>query len=101
MAELVSGALEVEVRVEGASERVLAEIERRWPRVARTGGPTTPSSEPDGRGVRTLRHVLQDEREVAGMADLIVRDGARLLALVPHQATLEDLFVEAVETREV
>jgi ABC-2 type transport system ATP-binding protein len=101
MAELVSGALEVEVRVEGASERVLAEIERRWPRVARTGGPTTPSSEPDGRGVRTLRHVLQDEREVAGVADLIVRDGARLLALVPHQATLEDLFVESVETREV
>jgi hypothetical protein len=38
---------------------------------------------------------------VAGMADLIVRDGARLLALLPHQATLEDLFVESVETREV
>ena len=101
MAELVSGALEVEVRVEGASERVLAEIERRWPRVARTGGPTTPSGDPDGRGVRTLRHVLQDERDVAGMADLLVRDGARLLALVPHQATLEDLFVESVEGREV
>jgi ABC-2 type transport system ATP-binding protein len=101
MAELVRGALEVEVRVEGASERVLAEIERRWPRVARTGGPTTPSSDPDGTGVRTLRHVLQDERDVAGMADLLVRDGARLLALVPHQATLEDLFVESVESREV
>jgi ABC-2 type transport system ATP-binding protein len=101
MAELVRGALEVEVRVEGASEGVLAEIERRWPRVARTGGPTTPASDAHGTGVRTLRHVLQDEREVAAMADLIVRDGARLLALVPHQATLEDLFVESVETREV
>jgi ABC-2 type transport system ATP-binding protein len=107
MEELVRGALEVEVRVEGASERVLAEIERRWPRVTRTEGPatpSTPSSDPNGAGgagVRTLRYALQDERDVAGMADLLVRDGARLLALVPHQATLEDLFIETVETREV
>jgi ABC-2 type transport system ATP-binding protein len=99
--ELVAGVLEVEVRVEGASDALLAQLSERWPRVTRGGGPTTPSSEPDGTGVRTLRHVLQDEREVAGMADLIVRDGARLLALVPHHTTLEDLFIESVETREV
>jgi hypothetical protein len=30
-----------------------------------------------------------------------MRDGARLHALIPHQTTLEDLFVAAVETREV
>ena len=107
MAELVRGTLEVEVRVEGASERVLAEIERRWPRVTRSGGPTTTPGDPAGAagaagaGVRTLRYVLPDERDVAGIADLIVRDGARLLALVPQQTTLEDLFIEAVETREV
>jgi hypothetical protein len=52
-------------------------------------------------GVRTLRYALPDERDVAGMADLIVRDGARLLALVPRRATLEDLFIKSVETREV
>ena len=101
MEELVRGALELEVRVEGASEPMLAEIERRWPRVTRTGGATRPSNEPDGAGVRTLHYVLQDERDVAGIADLIVRDGARLLALVPHHATLEDLFIESVETRDV
>ncbi len=64
-------------------------------------GPTTPSSDPESTGVRTLRYVLQDERDAAALADLIVRDGARLLALVPHQATLEDLFIQSVETREV
>jgi ABC-2 type transport system ATP-binding protein len=101
MAELVRGALEVEVRVKGASERVLAEIERRWPRVTRPGGAATAPGDAAGTDVRTLRYALPDERDAAGLADLIVRDGARLLALVPHQATLEDLFVEAVETREV
>ncbi len=99
--ELVAGVVEVEVRVEGASAALLAQLEERWPRVTRSGGPTTPSSDPDGAGARTLRYVCQDERDAAAMADLIVRDGARLLALVPHQATLEDLFIESVETREV
>jgi ABC-2 type transport system ATP-binding protein len=98
--ELVAGVLEVEVRVEGASPALLAQLAERWPGATRTGGATAPSSDPDGTGVRTLRYVLQDEREVAGMADLIVQDGARLLALVPHQATLEELFIESVETRE-
>jgi ABC-2 type transport system ATP-binding protein len=104
MDELARGALELEVRVEGASDRLLAEIERRWPRVTRSGGPTTPSSEPegiDGTGARTLRYALREDAEVAQVADLIVRDGARLLALVPHQATLEDLFIESVESRDV
>jgi ABC-2 type transport system ATP-binding protein len=101
LGELVAGVLEVEVRVEGASPGLLAELAARWPRVARTGGPTAPSSVPDGAGVRTLRYALPDERAVAGMADLIVRDGARLVALVPHQATLEDLFIASVESREV
>jgi ABC-2 type transport system ATP-binding protein len=101
MEELVRGALEVEVRMDGASPTLLAQLAERWPRVTRTEGPTTPSSDPDGTGVLTLRYALQEERDVAAMADLIVRDGARLLALVPHQATLEDLFIESVETREV
>jgi ABC-2 type transport system ATP-binding protein len=101
MEELLHGALELEVRVEGASEHVLAEIECRWPRLTRTREHATPSTDADGRGVRTLHYVLQDERDVADIADLIVRDGARLLALVPHQATLEDLFIQSVETRDV
>jgi ABC-2 type transport system ATP-binding protein len=96
--ELVTGMLEAEVRVEGASPGLLARLAERWPRVTRRGRPTSPSSVPDGAGVRTLRYALQEDREAAEMADLIVRDGARLLALVPHQATLEDLFIESVET---
>ena len=99
MADLVAGVVEVEMRMEGASPALLAQLEERWPRVTRAGGPTTPSSNEDG--IRTLRYVLQDERDVPAMADLIVREGARLLALVPHQATLEDLFIESVETRDV
>jgi ABC-2 type transport system ATP-binding protein len=99
--DLLAGMLEVEVRVEGASPKLLAELAERWPRVTRTGGSATPSNEADGMGARTLRYAVQDERDAARMADLIVGDGARLLALVPRQATLEDLFIESVESRDI
>jgi ABC-2 type transport system ATP-binding protein len=101
MEELLAGVLEVEVRVKGASPGLTAQLEERWPRVTRTGVHTTTPTDLEGADVHTLRYALQDEGEVAEIADLIVREGARLLALVPHQATLEDLFIESVETREV
>jgi ABC-2 type transport system ATP-binding protein len=101
MDELLRGALELEVRVAGASERVLAEIERRWPRLTRTEGPNMPTHDGEGPGVRTLHYVLQDDCDIGEIANLIVRDGARLLALVPRQATLEELFIKSVNTKEI
>jgi len=101
MAELVSGTLEVEVRVEGASPDLLARLEQRWPRVTRVAEAT---AAPDGvaqPGIQTVRFALDDDADVARIADAVVRDGARLHALVPHHTTLEDLFVQTVEKREV
>ena len=109
MEELVRGALELEVRVDGASPRVLAEIDRTWPRVAPRADAEaahvadTDSAprpvEPNGTG--TYRFALADEADTPKIADLLIRDGARLHALIPHHITLEDLFVAAVETRDV
>jgi len=103
MEELVRGALELEVRVEGASPQVLAEIDRTWPRANAEAAHVTDTapSALDSNGTRTYRFALGDESDVPKIADLLIRDGARLHALVPHQTTLEDLFIESVETREV
>jgi hypothetical protein len=52
-------------------------------------------------GVQTLRYAVDDETDAARIADAVIRGGARLHALVPHHTTLEDLFVQSVETRDV
>ncbi len=133
MAELISGTLEVEVRVEGATPALLANLEARWPRLTHPaealpgvpGGsagssdstvatvrgepveprPSTGSGRADvvkaGTGVQRLRYAVEDESDTARIADAIIRGGARLHALVPHHTTLEDLFVQSVETRDV
>jgi ABC-2 type transport system ATP-binding protein len=102
--ELVAGTMEIEVRVAGASDAALAALDLEWPRVTRQtvaseaaavgsgGGPTN--------GVLTLRYAVREEADGARIADALVRDGARLHALVPRHTTLEDLFVDVVETRE-
>ena len=106
MEELVRGALEVEVRVEGASERVLAEIEGRWPSVAPRANAEaahvtdSPLTAVGANGASTYRFALADETDTPKIADLLIQDGARLHALIPHQTTLEDLFVASVETRD-
>jgi ABC-2 type transport system ATP-binding protein len=113
LAELVSGALEVEVRLEGATPALLGALEARWPRIthpeaATEPPPGIPSSGGSGDqsattqdGVQTLRFAVEDEADVARIADAVIRGGARLRALVPHHTTLEDLFVQSVETRDV
>ncbi len=101
MAELVAGAMEVEVRVGGASPGVLAALEREWPRVTRPEPAHGGSNGAATNGVLTLRFAVEDEAEGARIADVLVKDGARLHALVPRHTTLEDLFVDVVETREV
>src|SRR5687767_3776725 len=78
LAELVSGVLEVEVRVEGASERVLAEIDRTWPRVApRASAEAAHVADTDSaprpvelNGTGTYRFALADEADAPRIADL-------------------------------
>jgi len=100
-AGVAAGAMEVEVRVGGASPDVLAALEREWPRVTRPEPAHGGSNGAATNGVLTLRFAVEDEAEGARIADVLVKDGARLHALVPRHTTLEDLFVDVVETREV
>ena len=107
MEELVRGAIELEVRVAGASTHVLAEIERTWPSLAPRANAEAahvtdaPVGAVEPNGTATYRFALTDEADATKIADLLIRDGARLHALIPHHTTLEDLFVSAVETRDV
>ncbi|HEV2124296.1 MAG TPA: ABC transporter ATP-binding protein [Chloroflexota bacterium] len=98
MQELVAGTLEAEVRLDEAPPDLLATLEERWPLgthqsfwgngAAREAGP------------RVLFLAVQDEADLSRIADTVVRSGAQLHALIPHHKTLEDLFVQSVETRE-
>ncbi|HEU5317828.1 MAG TPA: ABC transporter ATP-binding protein [Chloroflexota bacterium] len=105
MAELVAGTMEVEVRVEGASDAALAALDREWARVTRqtteSAAPALGTNGEAQNGVLTLRYAVREAADSARIADSLVRDGARLHALVPRHTTLEDLFVDVVETREV
>ena len=51
-------------------------------------------------GPEVIRVALEDEAELPDVADAALRCGARVYALIPHQRTLEDLFVESVKTRD-
>jgi ABC-2 type transport system ATP-binding protein len=89
--DLVAGTLEAEVRVESVAPGLLAALEARW------------SVIPDGAGsgAGTTIHVsVRHDSELADVADTVLSSGARLQALIPHHKTLEDLFVQLVETRE-
>jgi ABC-2 type transport system ATP-binding protein len=93
LADLVAGTIEAEVRLQDASTALLAGLQAQWPSV-------TPAQH-DGAGRVTLRLGVRDEADLPAIADVVLRGGARLHALVPHQRTLEELFVQSVETREV
>ncbi|HET7771841.1 MAG TPA: ABC transporter ATP-binding protein, partial [Chloroflexota bacterium] len=100
MQDLVAGVLEIEVRVDGASPALLAEIERSWPRVTQREVVSAGANGHTSNGMATYRFAVEAASDGSSIADLLVRGGARLHALVPHQTTLEDLFVAAVETRD-
>jgi len=91
--ELIAGTLEAEVRLSPLDEALLAALRARWPLVM----PVQPGGQD---GVVTLRLAIEDESALPAIADLAFRHGARLYALVPRHLTLEDLFVQLVESRE-
>jgi ABC-2 type transport system ATP-binding protein len=101
LTDLVAGTLEAEVRLEGATPALLAALEEHWPLVTHRslwGGNGETKREP---GRQVLHLAVEDETELPRIADTVVRSGAQLHALIPHHRTLEDLFVQSVETRDV
>jgi ABC-2 type transport system ATP-binding protein len=93
LADLVAGLLEAEVRLDAVPPALLVALGERWS--------VSPSSEPDAAGLWTLRLTLGDEADLPNVADLVLRHGARLHALVPRRTTLEDLFVQSVQNSDV
>ncbi|HVG98837.1 MAG TPA: ABC transporter ATP-binding protein [Chloroflexota bacterium] len=91
--DLVAGALEAEVRLDALPPALLIALGERWPAV--------PSAAPDGAGCWTVRLTLQDDADLPRVADLVLRHGAGLHALIPRRTTLEDLFVQSVENHDV
>ncbi|MCL6449456.1 MAG: ABC transporter ATP-binding protein [Armatimonadetes bacterium] len=97
---LLGGAGEAEVEVELAGfnpqlERAVAGIARKVQWAGEKGG-AGGGEESKIKG----RVVLQKQADTARLAELIVLNGGRLYALTPRQQTLEDLFVDLVQTKE-
>ncbi len=84
MHELVGAAAvtSVEVVVDGLSERAVHEVERLGGTVIRRGAQAMVT--------------LPDERAVPAFLDVIARHAGRLVSLVPHKRSLEDLFLKEV-----
>lgn len=91
MAEVTGGHLDVEVRCAGITDQLVRELEARWS--VRRSGSDDGSSE-----LQILTISVTSESEAPDIADVLVRGGARLLAMVPRRRTLEDVFLETVTT---
>jgi ABC-2 type transport system ATP-binding protein len=92
--DLISGALEAEVRVDAITPALDQALASRWQTLP--VAPDSATSPPQS----VLHVALDDESELPAIADAVLRSGARLYALIPHQRTLEDLFVELVKTHD-
>ena len=84
VSELVgaSALTSIEIMAEGLPDAGVQEVERLGATVVR-------------RGVQVLIKV-DDERQVASLLDTIRRHTGRLVSLVPHKRSLEDLFLKEV-----
>ena len=78
-----SGVASVEMVVAGLTDAGVQEAERQGGRVLR-------------RGAQVLLR-LDDPSRVDSLVELVLRSGGRLVSLVPHKRTLEDLFLEQVK----
>ncbi len=93
LADLVAGTLEAEVRLRSLPPALLVALGERWSVVPPPG--------PAADGLWTLRVALEEEEDLPRVADLILRHGAGLYALISRRTTLEDLFVQSVENHDV
>ena len=78
-----SGVASVEMVVAGLTDAGIQEAERQGGKVLR-------------RGAQVLLR-LDDPSQVDSLVELVLRSGGRLVSLVPHKRTLEDLFLEQVK----
>ena len=78
-----SGVASVEMVVAGLNDAGIQEAERQGGKVLR-------------RGAQVLLR-LDDPSRVDSLVELVLRSGGRLVSLVPHKRTLEDLFLEQVK----
>ncbi len=93
LGDLVAGVLEAEVRLDALPPALLIAFGERWPAV--------PTATPDAAGCWTVRLTLQEDADLPRVADLVLRHGAGLHALIPRRSTLEDLFVQSVENHDI
>lgn len=77
----------VEIIAEALTEEAVSEATRRGGMVVRQGGQALIK--------------LDDQGRVADVLDLIQRHGGRLISLVPHKRSLEDLFLEEAGTEKI
>lgn len=83
LANLLSGDLEVELRLRVEKPEVLEALRR-----------LVPSISADGTAI-TVR--VESEDIVPRLAEAVVQNGGELLAMVPRRSSLEDFFVQVIE----
>ncbi|WP_052303869.1 hypothetical protein [Desulfofundulus kuznetsovii] len=86
MAELNSGRIEVEARVDGFNEDIHRKLREQGFDFSFDG--------------ECLTATLRNEEEIPGLAGAIVASGGRLYQLVPRRQSLESLFINLVQERE-
>ncbi|NHM27253.1 ABC transporter ATP-binding protein [Desulfofundulus sp. TPOSR] len=86
MAELNSGRIEVEARVDGFNEDIHRKLREQGFDFSFDG--------------ECLTATLRNEEEIPGLAGAIVSNGGRLYQLVPRRQSLESLFINLVQERE-
>ncbi len=81
--ELLAKTIEVEMQVEGLTQQILNEISS-FSRTISVNG-------------RLVKISLGSKEEIPALAEVVVRNGARLFSLESRHSSLEDLFVDLIQ----
>ncbi len=81
--ELLAKTIEVEMQVEGLTQQILNEIST-FSRTISVNG-------------RLVKISLGSKEEIPALAEVVVRNGARLFSLESRHSSLEDLFVDLIQ----
>jgi ABC-2 type transport system ATP-binding protein len=96
MDDLEAGKLHVDLRVDQAPPALLAALEAlgTQPRALHDGAAPAPPGAPPGGAAYEL--TLSDEDLLPAIAERTLASGARLYALTPRRASLEQVFLQVV-----
>lgn len=83
LGELLAGAVEVEMRVEGISQKMLDELSTLCASFKAEGS--------------LIRLSLKNDGDIPALAEAVVRNGGKLFSLASRQDSLEDLFIDLVK----